>query len=286
MERDVHSFLGKLNYISRFISNLIAKAEPIFKLLKKNNTAKWDQTCQEAFEKIKQYLSNPLILVPSMMGRPINYHEAVDFKFLDEYINVVGDDTEGPDDVWEMYFDGAVNLASNGIGAVLVAPDGKYFPIAVKLRFGCTNNIAEYKACYKIRHLNSSPHRPQMNGAIEAVNKNLKRIIGKMIVTYKDWHDVFLFALHAYQTMVRTSTGATPYSLVYWMEAILPIEVEIPSLRVLKEVKLDEKEWVQSRLDQLNLMDEKRLTAVCHGQLYQRRMARAFDKSIRPRKFQ
>ncbi len=38
-EREVHSFLGKLNYISRFISNLTAKAEPIFKLLKKNNIA-------------------------------------------------------------------------------------------------------------------------------------------------------------------------------------------------------------------------------------------------------
>ncbi len=34
METDVRSFLGKLNYISRFISNLTAKAEPIFKLLR------------------------------------------------------------------------------------------------------------------------------------------------------------------------------------------------------------------------------------------------------------
>ncbi len=70
-ERDVHSFLGKLNYISRFIFNLTAKAEPIFKLLKKNNTAKWDEACQEAFEKIKQYLSKPLTLVPPVTGRPL-----------------------------------------------------------------------------------------------------------------------------------------------------------------------------------------------------------------------
>ncbi len=73
-----------------------------------------------------------------------------------------------------------------------------------------------------------------MNGAVEATNKNLKRIIGKMTITYKDWHDMLPFALRAYQTTVRTSTGATPYSLVYGMEAILPIEVEIPSLRILK----------------------------------------------------
>ncbi|XP_058002305.1 uncharacterized mitochondrial protein AtMg00860-like [Hevea brasiliensis] len=70
-EREVHSFLAKLNYISRFISNITAKAEPIFKLLKKNNTAKWDPACQEAFKRIKQYLSNLPVLVPLVMGRPL-----------------------------------------------------------------------------------------------------------------------------------------------------------------------------------------------------------------------
>ena len=56
------------------------------------------------------------------------------------------------------------------------------------------------------------------------------------------------------------------------MEVVLPIEVEIPSLRVIMEVDLDEAEWVQSRYDQLNLIEEKRLTTVCHGHLYQRRL--------------
>ncbi|KAI4297551.1 hypothetical protein L6164_037436 [Bauhinia variegata] len=42
---------------------------------------------------------------------------------------------------------------------------------------------------------------------------------------------------------VRSPTEATPYSLVYDMEAVSPIEVEIPSLRVLMEVELEELEW-------------------------------------------
>ncbi len=62
--------------------------------------------------------------------------------------------------------------------------------------------------------------------------------------------------------------------------------MEIPSLRILKEVGLDEAEWIQSRLDQLNLIDEKRLAAVCHEQLYQSKMAKAFYKNVRPREFQ
>ena len=122
-----------------------------------------------------------------------------------------------------------------------------------------------------------------MNDAVEAANKNVKKIIAKATETYKDWHKKLHFALHAYRTGVRTSTRATPYSLVYGMEAILPIEVEIPSVWVLREVELEEAEWVQARYEQLNLIEEKRMKAICHGQLYQKRMMRAHDKNIRPR---
>ncbi|KAA3460929.1 RNA-directed DNA polymerase (Reverse transcriptase), Ribonuclease H [Gossypium australe] len=98
-------------------------------------------------------------------------------------------------------------------------------------------------------------------------------------------HEKLPFALYAYRTSVRTSTGATPFSLVYGMEAVLPIEVEIPSLRVLSELKLDEAKWIQSRYDQLNLIEEKRLKTIHHGQMYQKRMMRAYNKKVRPRKF-
>jgi len=67
---------------------------------------------------------------------------------------------------------------------------------------------------FKIEHHNSSPYRPQMNGSIEAANKNIKKIVQKMVETYKDWHEMLPFALHGYRTFVRTSTGATPFSLV------------------------------------------------------------------------
>jgi tartrate dehydratase beta subunit/fumarate hydratase class I family protein len=44
---------------------------------------------------------------------------------------------------------------------------------------------------------------------------------------------MLMFALHAYCTVVRTSIGATSYTLVYGMEAVMPLEVENPLLRVL-----------------------------------------------------
>ena len=93
------------------------------------------------------------------------------------------------------------------------------------------------------------------------------------------------FTLHGYRTSVRTSTGATPYSLVYGMEAVLPFEVEVPSQKILAESSLEELEWAQTRYDQLNLVEGKHLTAMSHGRLYQQRIKNAFDKKVCPRKF-
>ena len=99
---------------------------------------------------------------------------------------------------------------------------------------------------FKIKHHNSTPYRQKMNGTVEVTNKNIKKIVGKMTKMYKDWHKKLSFALHAYRTMVRTSTGATSFSLVYVMEVILLVEVEIPSLQVFTKLQLDEAKWVQN----------------------------------------
>ena len=107
-----------------------------------------------------------------------------------------------------------------------------------------------------------------------------------MVETSRDWSEKLPFALWAYRTSFRTSTGATPYSLVYGMEAVLPVEIEIGSLRVALEHQISETEWVQSRYNQLSLLDERRLRAADHVQAYQRKMSRAFRKRVRPRKFQ
>ncbi|RVW60501.1 Retrovirus-related Pol polyprotein from transposon 17.6 [Vitis vinifera] len=106
---------------------------------------------------------------------------------------------------------------------------------------------------YGIQHHRSSAYRPQTNGAVEAANKNIKRILRKMVET---------------------------------LGIVLPVEIEMRSLRVALEQHISEAEWAQSRYDQLSLLDEKRLRAADHVQAYQRKMTRAFRKRVKPRKFQ
>ena len=121
---------------------------------------------------------------------------------------------------------------------------------------------------YGIQHHISSAYRPQTNGAVEAINKNIKRILKKMVEISRDWSEKLPFALWAYRTSFRTSTRATPYSLVYGMETVLLVEIEMRSLRVALKQHVSEAEWVQSRYDQLSLLNEKRLRAADHVQAY------------------
>jgi len=60
---------------------------------------------------------------------------------------------------------------------------------------------------------------------------------------------MLLFALHVYRIAVRTLIEATSYTLVYGMEAMMPLEVEIPSLRVLIDFELEEVGWVKVRYE-------------------------------------
>ena len=94
------------------------------------------------------------------------------------------------------------------------------------------------------------------------------RILANTLENYKEWADYLQFALWGYRTTARTSTGVTLYSLVYGCEVVLPVKVEISSLRVLLESKIPKYQWMESRLVQLTLLDKKRVKAMYHSQLY------------------
>ncbi|XP_059589978.1 uncharacterized protein LOC132252789 [Vitis vinifera] len=70
-EKEIRGFLGRLQYISRFIARLTDICEPIFRLLRKNQPTVWNDDCQCAFERIKECLLSPPVLVPPTPGRPL-----------------------------------------------------------------------------------------------------------------------------------------------------------------------------------------------------------------------
>ena len=67
------------------------------------------------------------------------------------------------------------------------------------------------------------------------------------------------------------------------MEAVLPIEMGVCLLRTVLKSEIFIADWLQSRYDQLCMLDEKRLKALYHIQGYQRRIRKAFDKKLKTR---
>ncbi|KAL0301940.1 UNVERIFIED_CONTAM: hypothetical protein Sradi_6470800 [Sesamum radiatum] len=93
-------------------------------------------------------------------------------------------------------------------------------------------------------------------------------------------------ALWAYRTTVKTPTQATPYALVYGVEAVLPLEQQIPSLRIVIQEGLTKEENAQIRLEELKALDGKSLEAQPRLKCYQVRLSRAFNKNICLHSFQ
>ncbi|XP_016704118.2 uncharacterized protein [Gossypium hirsutum] len=81
--------------------------------------------------------------------RALEDYEPLDFDFPNEDLMNVANTEEDPQEnhSWRLNFDGASNATGNGIGAVLVSPNGDYHPFTSKLDFDCINNMVEYEAC-------------------------------------------------------------------------------------------------------------------------------------------
>ena len=61
---------------------MTAKCDPIFKLLKKHDLGEWTRECQIAFDKVKDYLSTPSILEPSIPEKPLILYLTVHEKSM------------------------------------------------------------------------------------------------------------------------------------------------------------------------------------------------------------
>ena len=62
--------------------------------------------------------------------------------------------------------------------------------------------------------------------------------------------------LWAYRTSVKTATGFSPFQLVYELEAVLPIECQIPSLKLAVQLLLDTSP-LEERLVYLEQLNEQ-----------------------------
>ena len=109
----------------------------------------------------------------------------------------------------------------------------------------------------------------------------IRRIIG---IHRSNWHNMLFSVLWAYRTSVKTSTGFTPLQLVYSLEAVLPIECEIPSLQMAIEL-LPATSEEEIRLLYLAQLDENHCDAALAIESHAKHIKAQYDRNVNPRIF-
>ncbi|MCO5559044.1 hypothetical protein L7F22_012636 [Adiantum nelumboides] len=139
--------------------------------------------------------------------------------------------------------------------------------------------VGELMKKLRIERRHSTPYYPQCNGLVEKVNGMICKIITKQVVSKpKDWDKHLSAALWAY----RTSLGYTPYHLVFGKEAILPIEVQLASLKILA-TKIEEtpSDRLKQRILDLERLELDREMAIEHYATQAERRRQKFNKGLK-----
>ena len=114
------------------------------------------------------------------------------------------------------------------------------------------------------------------------------KILKKMKHEYGGkWSDHLVDVLWACKSSVKIATGFSPFSLVYGTEAISPLELVIPTPRVVLKESQEETENTNNerRLANLERVEEERELAKKRSQRYQQRMTKTYAQAIRPKAF-
>jgi transposase InsO family protein len=102
---------------------------------------------------------------------------------------------------------------------------------------------------YGIVLSHSSNYYPQGNGLVESNNKNLMNILKKIVGDNKrSWDNKIKFSLWADRITKKSSTGKSPFELVYGLDATLPVHLKLPVYQFVQKYGLDE-DFQQSRID-------------------------------------
>ena len=79
-----------------------------------------------------------------------------------------------------------------------------------------------------IRKSRTTAYHPQGDGLVERMNRTLVESLSKYVDTnQKDWDKWIATVLFAYRTSAQSSTGYSPYELLFGRTARLPVDIEL-----------------------------------------------------------
>nr|GEU35316.1 reverse transcriptase domain-containing protein [Tanacetum cinerariifolium] len=209
---------------------------------------------------------------------------------------------------WKLYKDGASSGDGSGAGLIIVSPEGMEFTYALTFEFTTTNNKAEYEVVivelYIAREMkieevtvfvDSQLVANQVNGSYEAKYDHTKQYLqitkdmAKKVI--REIHEG-AFGLYtgprtpaspmAHKTSPETRNEESPFSLTYGVEAVLPIEISIPTKRTRK---VDPTQNDKDLRINLEVLEERREIAAIREAAYKKKIEQYYNKKVRPSKY-
>nr|XP_033517645.1 uncharacterized protein LOC117281896 [Nicotiana tomentosiformis] len=134
-----------------------------------------------------------------------------------------------------------------------------------------------------IKQITSAPYHPAANGQAESINKVIINNLKKRLEESKGkWPEVLPGVLWAYRTTTKTSTGETPFLLVYGAEALIPIVIGEPSTRYTHLTEEANKK--EMRVD-LDLLEERREASLIRMAAQKQMIERYYNRKANLRYF-
>ncbi|GKD79955.1 reverse transcriptase domain-containing protein [Tanacetum coccineum] len=129
----------------------------------------------------------------------------------------------------------------------------------------------------------ASVEHPQANGFVERANKSLgEGVKARLDERSKDWSDEIPHVLWAHRTMIKSSDGDTSFSLTYGTEAIIPVEIGMPTLRTTEIDMVQNDEALEINLD---LLEERTEQVAIREARSKAKMEKYYNSKVRNTSF-